>query len=80
LDVGGGFGSKAFHYAEEAIVTWVAGKLARPIKWTSERSEAFISDRHGRDHITQAELALDKDGNFLAMRVNTLAALGGYLS
>jgi carbon-monoxide dehydrogenase large subunit len=80
LDVGGGFGSKAFHYAEEAIVTWVAGKLARPIKWTSERSEAFISDRHGRDHITEAELALDDDGNFLAMRVNTLAALGGYLS
>ena len=54
--------------------------MARPIKWTSERSEAFISDRHGRDHITQAELALDKEGNFLAMRVNTLAALGGYLS
>ncbi len=80
LDVGGGFGSKAFHYAEEAIVTWVAGKLARPIKWTSERSEAFISDRHGRDHITKAEAALDKEGNFLAMRVNTIASLGGYLS
>lgn len=80
LDVGGGFGSKAFHYAEEAIVTWVAGKLARPIKWTSERSEAFISDRHGRDHVTKAEAALDKEGNFLAMRVNTIASLGGYLS
>ncbi len=79
-DVGGGFGSKAFHYAEEAIVTWVAGKLARAIKWTSERSEAFISDRHGRDHITKAEAALDKDGNFTAMRVTTLASLGGYLS
>ena len=80
LDVGGGFGSKAFHYAEESAVTWVAGKLARPIKWTSERSEAFISDRHGRDHITTAEVAMDSDGNFLAMRVDTLAALGGYLS
>ena len=80
LDVGGGFGSKAFHYAEESVVTWVAGKLARPIKWTSERSEAFISDRHGRDHITTAEVAMDPDGNFLAMRVDTLAALGGYLS
>ena len=79
-DVGGGFGSKAFHYAEEAIVTWVAGKLARPIKWTSERSEAFISDRHGRDHVTKAEAALDKEGNFTAMRVTTLASLGGYLS
>ena len=79
-DVGGGFGSKAFHYAEEAIVTWVAGKLARPIKWTSERSEAFISDRHGRDHVTKAEAALDKEGDFTAMRVTTIAALGGYLS
>ena len=79
-DVGGGFGSKAFHYAEESIVTWASQKVNKPIKWTAERSEAFISDRHGRDHITNAEVAIDDSGNFMAMRVNTVAALGGYLS
>jgi len=79
-DVGGGFGSKIFHYAEEAIVTWVAGKLARPVKWTAERSESFMSDAHGRDHVTQVELALDKDGTFLALKVHTLANMGAYLS
>jgi aerobic carbon-monoxide dehydrogenase large subunit len=79
-DVGGGFGSKIFHYAEEAIVTWVAGKLAKPIKWTAERGESFASDAQGRDHQTTAELALDKDGKFLAMRVATIANLGAYLS
>ena len=61
-DVGGGFGSKIFHYAEEAIVTWAAGKLGRPVKWTAERSESFMSDAHGRDHVTTAELALDAQG------------------
>ena len=79
-DVGGGFGSKIFHYAEEAMVTWAAGKLKRPVKWTSDRSEAFISDAHGRDHVSMAELALDADGKFLALRVSTLANMGGYLS
>jgi carbon-monoxide dehydrogenase large subunit len=79
-DVGGGFGSKICHYAEEAIVTWAAGKLARPIKWTAERSESFMSDAHGRDHVTHAELALDDSGKFLGMRVHTLANLGAYLS
>ena len=49
-DVGGGFGSKIYHYAEEAIVTWAAGKLRRPVKWTAERNESFMSDAHGRDH------------------------------
>src|SRR5580698_7659796 len=58
-DVGGGFGSKIYHYAEEAIVTWAAGKLGRPMKWTAERSESFMSDAHGRDHVTHVELALD---------------------
>ncbi len=70
-DVGGGFGSKIFHYAEEAMVTWAAGKVDRPVKWTAERSEAFISDAHGRDHVSHAELALDKDGKFLGLRVST---------
>jgi aerobic carbon-monoxide dehydrogenase large subunit len=79
-DVGGGFGSKIFHYAEEAILTWAAGKLKKPIKWTCERSESFLSDAHGRDHVTHAELALDKDGKFLALRVSTIASMGAYLS
>jgi carbon-monoxide dehydrogenase large subunit len=79
-DVGGGFGSKIFHYAEEAVVTWAAGQLARPVKWTAERGESFQSDAHGRDHVTRAELALDKDGKFLGLRVSTLANLGAYLS
>lgn len=79
-DVGGGFGAKIYHYAEEAIVTWAARKLSRPVKWTSERSEAFLSDAHGRDHVTRAELALDADGRFLGLRVSTKANMGAYLS
>ncbi len=79
-DVGGGFGSKIYHYAEEAIVTWAAGKLKRPIKWTAERSESFVSDAHGRDHVTHAELALDAGGKFLALKVSTIANMGAYLS
>jgi len=79
-DVGGGFGSKIFHYAEEAIVTWAAGQLKKPIKWTAERSESFMSDAHGRDHVSHAELAMDKDGKFLGLRVETLANMGAYLS
>ena len=79
-DVGGGFGSKIYHYAEEAIVTWAAGKLARPVKWTSDRSEAFVSDAHGRDHVSVAEMAVAADGKFLALRVKTIANMGAYLS
>ena len=79
-DVGGGFGSKIFHYAEEALVTWAAGKVERPVKWTAERSESFLTDAHGRDHISHAELALDKDGKFLGLRVSTKANMGAYLS
>ena len=79
-DVGGGFGSKIYHYAEEAIVTWAAGKLKRPVKWTADRSEAFMSDAHGRDHDSTAEMALDRDGTFLALRVRTLCNMGAYLS
>ena len=79
-DVGGGFGSKIYHYAEEAIVTWAAKKVGRPIKWTAERSESFMSDAHGRDHVTHAELALDGNGKFLALKVLTKANLGAYLS
>ncbi len=79
-DVGGGFGSKIYHYAEEAIVTWAAGKLGRPVKWTADRSESFMSDAHGRDHVSTAEMALDADGQFLALRVKTLCNMGAYLS
>ena len=79
-DVGGGFGSKIFHYAEEAIMTWASKRLERPVKWTAERSESFMSDAHGRDHITHAELALDADGKFVGLRVNTAANLGAYIS
>ncbi|RVU33877.1 xanthine dehydrogenase family protein molybdopterin-binding subunit [Hwanghaeella grinnelliae] len=79
-DVGGGFGSKIYHYAEEAIVTWAAPKVGRPIKWTADRSESFITDAHGRDHITNVKLALDESGKFLALKVNTKANMGAYLS
>jgi len=79
-DVGGGFGSKIYHYAEEAIVTWAAGTIKRPVKWTAERNESFLSDAHGRDHVSTAEMALDKDGHFLALRVRTLCNMGAYLS
>ena len=79
-DVGGGFGSKIPHYAEEAILTWTAGKLARPVKWTCDRMDAFKSDTHGRDHESTAELALDADGAFTGLRVSTTANLGAYLS
>ena len=79
-DVGGGFGSKIFHYAEEALCTFAARQLKRAVKWTASRSESFITDAHGRDHVTKIELALDRDGNFLAIRTGTLANLGAYLS
>jgi carbon-monoxide dehydrogenase large subunit len=79
-DVGGGFGSKIYHYAEEAIVTWAAAKLKRPVKWTAERVESFMSDAHGRDHVTHVELGLDADNKFVALKVSTLANMGGYLS
>jgi len=79
-DVGGGFGSKIFHYAEEVLVLWAARKVGRPVKWTAQRSESFMSDAHGRDHVTHAELAVAKDGAFLGLRVKTVANLGAYLS
>ncbi len=79
-DVGGGFGSKIFHYAEEAFLTWAAKEVGRPLKWTAERSESFVSDAHGRDHVTIAELALDAEGRFLGLRADTMANMGAYLS
>ncbi len=79
-DVGGGFGSKIPHGAEEAFLTWAAKEVGRPIKWTAERSESFLSDSQGRDHVTKVELALDEHGKFLAYRSMTLANMGAYLS
>ena len=79
-DVGGGFGSKIFIYAEELVCLWAARKLGVAIKWTGERSESFLADAHGRDHVTTAELAMDGDGKFLGLRVSTQANLGAYLS
>ena len=79
-DVGGGFGSKIYHYGEEALVLAAAKKLGRTVKWTADRTEAFLTDAHGRDHVTKIELAMDKDGNFLAFRTETHANVGAYLS
>ncbi len=79
-DVGGGFGSKIYHYGEEAAVLAASKALERPVKWVADRSEAFLSDAHGRDHVTKIQLALDKQGNFLALRTETLANVGAYLS
>ena len=79
-DVGGGFGYKGKHYPEETIIAWAALKLRRPLKWTATRSECFVSDNQGRDHQTRAELALDAEGQFLALRVDTIANLGAYVS
>ena len=79
-DVGGGFGSKIFHYPEEVICAWTTRKLGRPVKWTAQRSESFLTDCHGRDHISKAEMAFDASGKMLGLRVKTLANLGAYLS
>ncbi len=79
-DVGGGFGYKGKHYPEETIVAWAARRLRRPVKWVAGRTESFLSDTQGRDHRTHAELALDGEGRFLGLRVETLANLGAYVS
>jgi len=79
-DVGGGFGSKIYLYPEETAMVWASKRVARPIKWAADRSEAFLSDAHGRDHVTHAELALDAQGKFLALKVETTANMGAYLS
>ncbi|EEB86529.1 xanthine dehydrogenase family protein molybdopterin-binding subunit [Roseobacter sp. GAI101] len=79
-DVGGGFGSKIYHYGEEALVLAAAKRVGRPVKWTSDRTEAFLTDAHGRDHVTKIELATDAEGNFQAFRTETYANVGAYLS
>ena len=79
-DIGGGFGSKIYHYGEEALVLAAAKKLGRPVKWTATRSESFMTDAHGRDHETTIELATESDGTFIAFRTSTRANVGAYLS
>ena len=79
-DVGGGFGSKMFHYTEEALLTWCTKQIGRPIKWTAERTESFLDDAHGRDHVTKAEMGFDNEGKIVALRVKTFANMGAYLS
>jgi carbon-monoxide dehydrogenase large subunit len=79
-DVGGGFGMKIFLYAEQVLTCYAARKLGRPVKWTSERAEAFVSDTQGRDNVTVGELATDANGRFLALRTRNIANMGAYLS
>jgi carbon-monoxide dehydrogenase large subunit len=79
-DVGGGFGSKIFIYPEEVVCLWASKKVGRPVKWVAERSESFLADAHGRDHVTHAELAFDADGRITALRVKTIANIGAYMS
>lgn len=79
-EVGGGFGSKIHHYADEAVTSWCSMQIGRPVKWTATRSETNLTDAHGRDHVTKAELALDANGKILGLRVHTYANMGAYLS
>jgi aerobic carbon-monoxide dehydrogenase large subunit len=79
-DVGGGFGTKGWQYVEHRLVLWAARKLGRAVKWSCERSEAVLADEHARDNVTEAELALDGEGNFLGLRVKTIAGIGAYIS
>ena len=79
-DIGGGFGTKGWQYAEHRLVLWAARKVGRPVKWACERSEAVQADEHGRDNVTDAELAFDADGKVIGLRVKTIANIGAYLS
>ncbi|MFL5003620.1 MAG: xanthine dehydrogenase family protein molybdopterin-binding subunit [Xanthobacteraceae bacterium] len=79
-DVGGGFGSKIFIYPEEVVALWASRRVGRPVKWVAQRTEAFISDAHGRDHVTHAEMAFDENGKILGLRASTIANLGAYMS
>jgi carbon-monoxide dehydrogenase large subunit len=79
-DVGGGFGSKIFHYPEEVIVPWVARATNRPVKWVASRSESYMTDAHGRDHITSCKMAFKKDGTITGLQVSNWANMGAYLS
>ena len=79
-DVGGGFGSKIYIYPEEIVCLWASKRTGVPVKWTSDRTEAFLTDAHGRDHVTEVEMALDADNKILGLKVDTVANLGAYMS
>src|SRR5262249_28722639 len=79
-DVGGSFGMKGGHYPEYALTLWASRKTGRPVKWITERSEGMLSDDHDRDHVSEAELALDRNGKFLALRVRNVSNIGAYLA
>ncbi|WP_306031452.1 xanthine dehydrogenase family protein molybdopterin-binding subunit [Stappia sp. MMSF_3263] len=79
-DVGGGFGSKIYIYPEEMVCLWASKKTGVPVKWTCDRTEAFLTDAHGRDHYSEAEMALDADNRITGLRVKTVANLGAYMS
>ena len=79
-DVGGGFGAKIYIYPEEITCLWASMKTNRSVKWTSDRSEAFLTDAHGRDHVTTAKMGFDSSGKIVGFKVDTLANLGAYMS
>ena len=79
-DVGGGFGSKIFIYPEEIVVSWLTRQLGRPVKWTAERRESFLTDSHGRDHASDVEMGFDAQGKIVGLRVHTVANVGAYLT
>lgn len=79
-DVGGGFGSKIFIYPEEMVALWASKKVGRPVKWTGDRTEAFLTDAHGRDHVTHAEMAFDANNKIVGFKVKTYANFGAYMS
>ena len=79
-DVGGGFGSKIYVYIEESVCVWASKKLKRPIKWTADRTQSFLTDAHGRDHVNNVQLALDDKNKITGLRVDTVCNLGSYLS
>jgi len=78
-DVGGGFGAKNFPYPEQALIPWAAKRCGRPVKWIASRSEVFVSDHQARDHLADAALALDAEGRFLGLRVDSIANIGAYM-
>src|SRR5438067_6380640 len=78
-DVGGGFGGKNFIYPEQVLIPWAARRVGRPVKWIAGRGEVFVADHQGRDHQAEAQLALDAEGHFLALRIRSVAELGGVL-
>ena len=79
-DVGGGFGSKIYIYPEEIVCLWASKRTGVPVKWTGDRTEAFLTDAHGRDHVSTAKMGFDKDGKIVGFKVDTIANLGAYMS